>query len=111
MKKSKLDFSLFGFRVDYDEKNRVVKQESIVFENERYTVSTVDLGIDYGSGRGLPLYWETMMFRENDVLDLYCERYSSRELALQGHIQLVSDIADGKYVLTDWGFIPKEELK
>lgn len=98
-----------GFRPDYSEENRVVKQEDIEFDGKRYFVSTVDLGLDHCFGDGPPLYWETMIFPISSWRDMYCSRYPSREEAEQAHDQLIADIAAGKYEIRDGYFEKKEE--
>jgi len=50
-------------------------------------VSTIWLGIDhsYGDSDG-PMIFETMIFEsEGDFTDLYCDRYSTEQDALDGH--------------------------
>lgn len=54
------------------------------------TVSTVCLGIDYGTplDSGLPLIFETMIFRDTaPYVDEYCDRYSTIEEAEAGHAE------------------------
>ena len=47
-------------------------------------VSTIFLGLDHNfCGGGAPVLWETMVLRKGR--DLFCERYTSRAAALQGH--------------------------
>ena len=68
---------------------KVVKQEHV----GDYFISTVLLGLDHSFGSGPPLIFETMIFNQsddakelgNDWLDTYCERYSTKEQALEGH--------------------------
>lgn len=92
-----------GFRKDFDENNRIVKQEYINFKGNEYLVSTVDLGLDYGFG-GYPLYFETMIFPKGEWGDMYCNRYSDREIALKEHNSLVDAILSGKYEIFDGYF-------
>ncbi len=54
---------------------------------ERY-VSTVLLGIDHGCGDGPPIIFESMTFPECDP----CDRYSTREQALEGHARMVAEV-------------------
>jgi hypothetical protein len=100
-----------GFREDYDEKNRIIKQEYINFNGMEYYISTVDLGINYGLG-DFPLYYETMIFPtdklSNNWRDMYCNRYRDRETALQRHKQLIEDINMGKYEIIDGHFYLKD---
>jgi hypothetical protein len=57
----------------------------------KHVVSTVQLSVDHSWGEGPPLWFETMVFRcspegkVTDFEDLDCERYSTREQALEGH--------------------------
>lgn len=58
-----------------------------------YRISTVWLGLDHGLGCSpKPLIFETMIFKEEDIEEeedkwdeIYMERYSSYEEALEGH--------------------------
>jgi len=100
---------MLGFRPDFDEKNRIIKQEFVEFDGNRYFVSTVDLGLDHGFG-GVPLYWETMIFpaNNNDVEslgDLYCERYGSKGEALNWHEEIVGKINNKSAEFKDGRFI------
>lgn len=49
-------------------------------------ISTVFLGLDMGIGRGAPVLWETMVFKDGDSID--CERYTSHEDAVKGHEEM-----------------------
>jgi hypothetical protein len=54
-------------------------------------VSTVFLGLDHSYREGPPVLWETMVFpSEDDFSELYMERYTSREDALEGHARAVA---------------------
>lgn len=76
-------------RVGKDEVNNVV-------------VSTVFLrGIDHSYGSGPPLLFETMVFPENSLNELYCQRYSTWEEAERGHQLVVLDAQLG--VFDDYG--------
>lgn len=92
------------FREDFDENNKIVKQEYINFNSEEYFVSTVDLGLDYSFGRGEPLYYETMIFPKGEWGEMYCMRYPNREMALKSHEALVYNINHGNYVINDGYF-------
>lgn len=52
-------------------------------------VSTVFLGLDHGSGGGLPVLWETMAFGMDEHFD-NTERYTSYDAALKGHHEMVA---------------------
>jgi len=56
-----------------------------------FMVSTVFLGIDHNfSGQENPLLFETMVFpSEENFKDLECERYSTKEQAVEGHKKMV----------------------
>lgn len=99
-------FGLKGFRKDYDFNKRVVKQEDIIFDGKKYFVSTVDLGLNHNfCFSGPPLYYETMIFPENEMYEVYyCNRYSEREEALKSHEALVYNILHGKYEIIDGHF-------
>lgn len=74
----------------------------------RFYVSTVFLVINHSFGDGPPLLWETMVFdRQGDEetgRDLCCERYSSREEALEGHRKIVEAINNNTF--TDYNDEP-----
>ncbi len=54
-------------------------------------VSTVLLGIDHNfSDEGPPLIFETMVFAENEN-DLDMRRYSTKEEAKAGHVEMVKE--------------------
>ena len=52
-----------------------------------YNVSTVWLGLPQGFWQGYeaPLIFETMIFKDGDLQDLYCDRYSTEAEAIAGH--------------------------
>ena len=53
--------------------------------------------IDHQFGNGPPVLWETMIFRKSTKeSDLYCERYTSRQAALEGHARVVTALLAGK---------------
>ena len=106
-----MDYSKYGFREDYNYDNRVVKQEYVTFGGNEYFVSTVDLGLDHRFGEGEPLYYETMIFPKGEWDDLYCNRYTDRETALEEHEKLVKDIINGKYAIFRGCFEKKMEEK
>lgn len=51
-------------------------------------VSTVWLGLDHGPGRGPPLIFETVAFRDGNGVD--CERYATLDEARVGHREMVA---------------------
>jgi hypothetical protein len=54
-------------------------------------VSTIWIGLNYSSGRGPPLIFETMVFpsKRRSFSDLERDRYSTEKDALKGHKRLV----------------------
>lgn len=82
-----MDFDLekVGFRKGFTWENRFDLKTKI----GKYTISTVDLGLDHSFGIGEPLYYETMIFNwedeEENIFDFYQERYTTEEEARAGH--------------------------
>lgn len=71
--------------------DRIIKQETV----GNCWVSTVFLGLNHNYlDDGPPLLFETMVFAEKDSKrdynDLYMDRYSTWELALEGHEKAVA---------------------
>ena len=69
-------------------------------------VSTVHLGINLGLNwtEGPPLIFETMVFpcksgegNVDDWNEEFCQRYSTEELALRGHQDIVRQIKEGRW--------------
>jgi hypothetical protein len=89
-------------------KNRIVKRD-VFLSDQKILVSTVFLSKDHNfSGEGLPILWETMIFDEGskhrNKLGDYCERYTSKQDALEGHeraINLVKALFKKKGVSTE----------
>ena len=77
--------------------NKIVKQEELP---NGYFVSTVWLGLNHNYGEGKPLIFETMVFPEKgNYSDIYMERYSTEQEAIEGHNRLVEkwkNITEGK---------------
>ncbi len=105
-----INWEEFGFRKDYDEKNRIVKQEYVTYENNEYFVSTVDLGLNHQFGEGEPLYYETMIFLKDNYCDLYCDRYATREEALKGH-NVIIEAFKNKTIKIENGYFELKEDK
>lgn len=68
-------------------------------EVDEYTISTVWLGLDHNHFGGIPLIFETMVFRESDnwednAWDHIQERYSTEEQAREGHNEIVKRVRD-----------------
>jgi len=53
-----------------------------------YHVSTIFLGLDHGHN-GVPMLFETMVFKGNSSSDLYCERCTTHRQALKQHQQAI----------------------
>lgn len=86
----------------FDKSNRIVKQDHV----SEVLVSTVFLAIDHNySGKGPPVLWETMIF--GGPHDGYCERYTSRKDAEEGHEKAVEMVKPYKISQEDWLFEPR----
>jgi hypothetical protein len=107
-----IDYEKIGFRKDYNENNRIVKQEYISYNGKKYFVSTVDLGMNHQFGEGNPLYYETMIFgvdsNNNIDYDLYCDRYETRKEALEKHNRIISLFENNKMIFEN-GYFREEE--
>ena len=57
-------------------------------------VSTVWLGVDHQFGDGPPLIFETMIF--GGPHDQFCERYSTKKQAADGHKRIVLALQEGR---------------
>ena len=82
-----------GFRRDYDPNNRIVRQDNIFFGKDKYFVSIVDLGIDMSMGIGKPLYYETMIFKNDDMHGIYQRRFNNRHEALNNHYYIIHNFS------------------
>lgn len=100
----------FGFRKGFDWNNRFMKKDYVEIAGEKYLVSTVDLGLDhqYVDG-GPPLYYETMIFPNGDMGELFLERYTTEQQAIDGHEKVLNALKKGKYTMDEYGFIFEEE--
>lgn len=91
---------MFGYREDYDRENKRIDDTIVNIGEKNYWVSTVDVGLDMSYDENPPLYWETMIFEcdaDGNVLSwsaLYCNRYSSKEDAIDGHANAVKNCAE-----------------
>ena len=87
-----------GLREDYDFENRRVGFNTVVYEDIKYDVSTIDLGLDHGIwGEERGVYWETMIFTDNESLDQQMIRYISREEAKVNHNRIVEALKIGDF--------------
>lgn len=84
--------SEYGFREDYDPNNRIIRQDKFIIDNDRYFISTVDLGINFSYDDEIPLYYETMIFKNDDWSGIYCRRYETREQALNNHNFIIENL-------------------
>lgn len=68
----------------FESHNRSVIKTS----KDDYIVSTVFLGLDHNfKDTGDPILFETMVFKNNSLAELYCDRYSTWKEAEAGHIK------------------------
>lgn len=63
---------------------------STVIPETNVWVSTVWLGLDHNYWGGPPLIFETMVWNEHGADDEICERWSSENEAVAGHLAVVS---------------------
>lgn len=90
-----------GYREDYDHENRFDLKTKVEYKGETYIVSTIDLGIDHNFGMGKPLYYETMIFLENEdyknnEFSDFQLRYSTEEEARISHENIVKAFERGE---------------
>jgi hypothetical protein len=72
-----------------------------------FIVSTVWLGINYNFNDGPPILFETMVFGGNEDQQESCYRWTTRQVARDGHAEIVATVAasipDDRVVdLDDW---------
>ena len=73
--------------------HRIVKYQPITLKDgQRGAVSTVFLGMSYGSSEGEPLLFETAVVVGNRIL--MSQKYPSWDAAEKGHLELMGAIAD-----------------
>lgn len=96
-------------RYTLDENNNVIKSNKIInmdladrrvdscrfsFNNVQYHISTVFLCLDHNfNNNGPPILFETMIFREPEYIDMYCERYATYDEAKEGHLEAINWLA------------------
>ena len=90
-----MNLERFGFRKGFSYENRFGLKTKV----EKYTVSTVDLGINHQFEENLPpLWYETMIFNwedENDnFFEDYQERYTTEEQAIEGHKKAIKYVKE-----------------
>ena len=66
-------------------KRRIVHQVHVKRGKHKLFVSTVFLGLNHQYGQGPPLIFETMIFGDRNLVEQYCDRYSTLEEAKAGH--------------------------
>lgn len=77
---------MIRYREDFDFETRFSLKDEI----KNYIISTVDLGINaYFGMNNEPLYYETMVFKDNVFIEIYCERYSTKKEAEEGHLRAI----------------------
>lgn len=85
-----------------------------VDEVNGYIVSTVFLTIDHQYSYiedAPPLFFETMVFKEGSAIDLFCERYTTWDQAMDGHNQIVQCVKDGYFDEEDFCLRVEKELE
>ena len=84
----------YGFRKDYDPKKRIVAQHYFYLNDDKYFISTIDLGIDHSFLEEYPVYYETMIFEmtKNFGEPIFMKRYETREEALNNHNIILENI-------------------
>lgn len=60
-----------------------------------YHISTVWLGLDHNYYGGSPLLFETMVFHGDHSGDIYMDRYSTWDEAVEGHKKAVQWVNEG----------------
>ena len=90
-------------RLDPDYHDRMVEAEMGMMDGDRRTiaktfrngvqVSTVFLTTDHAYGDGPPVLWESMVFggKHDQAME---RRYTSREDAIQGHLEMVREVLE-----------------
>lgn len=81
----------FGFREDYDPYKRIISQDCFKINNDIYFISTIDLGYNMSFINELELYYETMIFKNENYQGIYQRRYSTREKALENHKNILTN--------------------
>lgn len=76
--------NLFTWADWMENHSRVLKQNRV----GDFLISTVFLGLDHNFDGGIPILYETMVFRNGDSVDT--ERYETKDQALEGHERFIS---------------------
>ncbi len=91
-----------GCREDFDFMNRFQLKTMVKYQEKKYLVSTVDLGINHSFRKeGEPIYYETMVFPIDKDTKQWGEslmqaRYSTEKQAKQGHKYIVRMVKNGE---------------
>lgn len=89
-----MNLEQFGYRKGFDWETRF----DLKTKAGKYTISTVDLGIDHSFGFGNPLYYETMIFNwedsEENPFEDYQKRYETEEEARLGHQEAIDYVKE-----------------
>ena len=78
-------------------KNRVVREQRVVADGDKFFVSTVFVGRDQRYvGDGPPLLWETVVFDvgTDPTSEIDSERYASQAEACAGHDRIVAELSN-----------------
>jgi len=65
-----------------------------------YDVSTTWTGLNFFGDEETPMIYETMVFRSESYDDVFCERYPSREKALEAHGLIAERAENGEFDTT-----------
>ena len=88
-----------GSRVGDNPNSMAVKQEVVIVQGVSYFISTIDLGHNHSFGEA-PMYFETMVFAAEDKPYMYTARYSTKEVALATHEEIVKQVNSG--TIDEW---------
>jgi hypothetical protein len=68
---------------------------------DNHRISTVWLGLNHRWNSGPPLLFETMVFKNGDMAEEYCDRYSTWKEAEEGHEKAIQWVKDGCKIRDD----------
>ncbi len=71
---------------------RQVAKTDVISGEDTYCVSTVWLGIDYSFLEGIPIIFETLVFK-NDYTEMDIYRYATEKGAKEGHTEAVVNLS------------------
>lgn len=82
----------WGSYLQQNRKDRIVKKEIV----NGCKISTVFIGLDHSfSFSPIPEIFETMIFVDEDMKDIYLDRYATWKEAEEGHERAVQWVKDG----------------